>query len=73
MPIFLQLHFVMMSKYSKFGVDTFNTFCVIGYIKVLHDADDDNGNNNDDNLAITIALFFIRNKRAKDHSSLSNS
>ena len=23
---FCQLHLIMMSKYSKFGVDTFNTF-----------------------------------------------
>ena len=26
MPLVLQLHLVLMSKYSKFGVDTFNTF-----------------------------------------------
>ena len=26
MPLVLQLHLVMMSKYSKFGVDTLNTF-----------------------------------------------
>ena len=25
MPLVLQLHLVMMSKYYKFGVDTFNT------------------------------------------------
>ena len=34
MPL-LQLHLVMMSNYSRFGVDTFNTFCVMGYIKVF--------------------------------------
>ena len=32
MPLVLQLHLVMMSKYSKFGVDIFNTSCVKGYI-----------------------------------------
>ena len=32
-PLVLQLHLVMMSKHSKFGVDTFNTFWVTGYIK----------------------------------------
>ena len=26
MTLFLQLHLVMISKYSKFGIDTFNTF-----------------------------------------------
>ena len=35
MPFVLPLHLVMMSKYSKFGVDTLSTFIVIGYIKVL--------------------------------------
>ena len=38
MPLVLQLHLVMMSKYSQFGVDTlntFNTFRVMGYIKVF--------------------------------------
>ena len=34
MPLVLQLHIVMISKYSKFGVDTFYTFWEIGYIKV---------------------------------------
>ena len=28
-----------MSKYSKFGVDSLNTFWVMGYIKFLHDND----------------------------------
>ena len=37
MPLVLQLHLIMMSKFSKFGVDSFNTFWVMGYIKVLHD------------------------------------
>ena len=35
MPLVLQLHLVMMSKYSKFGVDTLSTFWVMGYIKVF--------------------------------------
>ena len=35
MSLVLQLHLVMMSKYSKFGADTFNTFLLIGYIKVF--------------------------------------
>ena len=50
---------VMKSKYSKFGVETFNTFWVIGYNEVffLHD-------NNDDDLATTIARLFLRNKWA---------
>ena len=30
-----QLHLVMMSKYSKFGVDIFNTSLVMAYIKVF--------------------------------------
>ena len=50
MSLVLQLHLVMMSKYSKFGDDTFNTFWVVGYIKALHDDDNDY-----DDLAITIA------------------
>ena len=51
MRLVLQLHLVMMSKYSMFNVDTFNTFCVKGYIKVFHNDDDDK---DDDDLAITI-------------------
>ena len=35
MHLNLQLHLVMMSKYSKFGMDTFNPFYVMGYIKVF--------------------------------------
>ena len=42
MPLALQLHLVMMSKYSKFGVDAFNTFWVMSKFKFLHNADDDN-------------------------------
>ena len=33
MPLVFQLHLVMMRKYSKSGVNTFNTFWVMGYIK----------------------------------------
>ena len=35
MPLALQLHLVRMSKYSKFGTDTLNTFWVMGYINVF--------------------------------------
>ena len=35
MPLVLQLHLVMINKYSKFGVDTLNTFWVMGYINVF--------------------------------------
>ena len=55
---------VMMSKYSnfKFGINTFNTFWVMGKatIKFLHDADDDN-----DDLEIKITRFYIFNTQAK--------
>ena len=33
MPLIMQQHLVMMNKYAKFGVDTVNTFWVMGYIK----------------------------------------
>ena len=50
MFLVLQLHLVKIGKYSEFGVDTFNHFWVIGYIKVfLHD-----DNNDVDDLTITI-------------------
>ena len=39
MPLISQLRLVMMSKYSKFDVDTCNTFRVMGYIKVKHNDD----------------------------------
>ena len=35
MSIVMQMHVVMMSKYSKFGVHTFNTFWVMGFIKIF--------------------------------------
>ena len=34
MSLVLQLQLVIMSKYSMFDVDTFNTFWVMGYIKI---------------------------------------
>ena len=51
----------MMSKYSKFGVDTFYIF-VRATLKFLHD---DDNNNNDDDLAITLARPFLSNRRDK--------
>ena len=48
-----------MSKYSKFGDDSLNTFLATGYIKkILHDDNDNNNddnNNDDDDLVNTIA------------------
>ena len=61
MSLVLQLHLVMMSKYSKFGVVYFNTFCVISYIKFLHSNYD---KNND--LAMTMLNFFLPKRRAKN-------
>ena len=34
MLLVLQLHFVIMSKFSKIGVDTLNTFWVMGYVQL---------------------------------------
>ena len=51
-------------RVSKFGIDTFNTFWVKGYIKDLHVA-----SNNDGALAITImriAWLFLRNRQTKN-------
>ena len=45
----------MMSKYSKFGVDTFNTFWAT--LKFLH-------NDNNDDLAIITAWLFLWNRQA---------
>ena len=56
MPLVLQQYIVMLSKYSKFGVDTFNTF--------LHD----NHNNDNDNLAITIARLFLSDRQDNKQS-----
>ena len=58
MPLVMQLHLVMMIKNFMFGVVTLNTFRVMVYIKVFD-------NDNDDNLAITIAQLFLRNRQAK--------
>ena len=60
MPLVLQIHLVMMSKYSKFDVDTItlNTFWVMGY--------NNNNDDNNDDLVITIARLFHRNKQAKN-------
>ena len=49
MPLVLQLCLVKMSKYSKFGVDTFNTLSNRLYLFFWHD------NDNNDNLVIKIA------------------
>ena len=35
MPLVLQLHLDTIGKHSKFGIDTFNTFWIITYIKVF--------------------------------------
>ena len=62
MPLVLQLHLVMMSRYSKFGVDTFSTFRVMGYIKFLH-----NDDNDDDDLVITLAKPLLLNRQVKNY------
>ena len=59
MPFALHLHLVMMSKYSKFGVDLLLEKWAT--LKFLHD----NNDNDDNDLAITITLDFLRNRRAK--------
>ena len=63
----LQLYLVMMSKYSKFGVDTFHTLWVKAALKVLYDADDDDNDDDDDNLAIIVAKLFLRSRRANNN------
>ena len=60
MSLALQLHLLMMIKYPIFSVDNFNTFCVMGYIKILQDNDDSDINDNDP--AITIAQNLLRNR-----------
>ena len=56
----------MMSKYSKFGVDTLNTFFEYrATLKFLHD--DENVDYNEDVLMITIARLFLRNRQAKNN------
>ena len=61
MPLALQLHLVIMSKYSKFGVDTFNTFWVMIYINFFAQQWWQLW---DDNLVITIAQFSFQNNQA---------
>ena len=62
MSLVLQLHLVMMSKYFKFGVDTFDNFDYWATIKILHNNDD----NDDDDLTITTARQFLRNRQNKN-------
>ena len=57
MPLASQLQLVMMSKCSKFGVDTFYIILVMG--------NNDSNDNNDDDIMFTIARLFLRNRRAK--------
>ena len=59
MPLVLQLQLVMMTMYSKFGVDTDNLsnvlhqfFCMMTTV--------------DDNLASTIVQLFLKNRQAKN-------
>ena len=50
-----------------FGVDNFNTFWVIDYIKVLYDNKDDVNINN--NKAITTAWLFLWKGQAKNYQT----
>ena len=54
-----------MSKYTKFGVDIFNTFWVMGYNNKDF-ARQWMSNDDDDNVAIIIALLFLQNRQAKN-------
>ena len=47
MSLNLQLHLVMMSKYSKFGVDTLILFEKWARIKFFHNNNDDNNDYDD--------------------------
>ena len=67
MPLVLQQHIVMMSKNSKFSTNIFNTFLVMGYIKVF-----DDNNNSDNVLTITIAQLFLCNRQTKNLTTLNN-
>ena len=60
MTLALQQPFVMMSKYSMFGVDTINTFLSNGH------------NMNTDNLVITIAWLFLWNRQANKDNKIKN-
>ena len=55
MPFVLQLHLVMM---SKFGVDTFNTFWVMGCIKVFAQQQQQSSDHYS-------SIFFFQNRQAK--------
>ena len=61
----MQLHLVKMSNYTKFSVDTFNTFRVIGCI---NDDDDNNhhDNNHDDDNHDDLARVCLRNRQANN-------
>ena len=66
MPLLLQLHIVMMSKYSKFVVDTLKPMIIFekwATLKLLHD-NDDNIDNYD--LVILIAQLFLPNRQSKN-------
>ena len=65
MSLVLQLQFVMMSKYSKSGVDTFNTFREMGYIKVFAQRQQRSSD-----LVITKARLFHRNRQTKKKNFL---
>ena len=56
MPLVLQLDVVIMSKFSKSGVYIIDTFWLKGHIKVF------SNNDNDNDLAITIAWIEIKKK-----------
>ena len=59
MLLVLQLHLVMMRKYSKFDVDTFNTFWVMGAtLKFLHE-DEDNNDNDVLEINQNSSIFFF--------------
>ena len=66
MPFALQLHLVMISKYSKFGVDSFKIIWVMGYIKVFARRQRLWRHHNDH--VITIVQLFLRDRQAKNIS-----
>ena len=60
MPLTLQLHLVMMSKHSKFGVTPFILFELWATLKFLHDNKDDVQQYNDHNSS---TFFFETGKQ----------
>ena len=68
MPLVLLLHLVMMNKYSKFGVDTFNTFWVMGYIKVFAWQQQWRRSSYHNSLTFSSkqTSFFLRNRQANN-------